>query len=371
GGEVFEGAGRRESPHEVDVNGVTLRGRHVVLATGSRPLVPEIPGLCEAGFVTNETVFGLQRLPASLLVVGGGPVGVELGQAFSRLGAKVTIVSRTPHVCAREDADAAAVLAGALREEGIALLDEAAPVRVEAEGGRKRVVVRRRDGAESAVVADEILVAAGRRPNVEGLGLDGVGVVHSAKGIRTDARCRTNVPSVWAVGDVSDGPRFTHWAAHQAGVVLRNTLAPLALARCDPQNLPRVTYTDPEIAHVGLTERAAREEGIPFKVLRAGFDRNDRAVCDGDTGPFFSRILVGSQGDLLGATLVHPRAGDLIAEIVLAKKHGLPLSALGSVIRAYPTLSEIHGAVALEALKAALTPGRKRLLARVAAFLRR
>ncbi|HUM02671.1 MAG TPA: FAD-dependent oxidoreductase [Thermoanaerobaculia bacterium] len=371
GVEVFEGEGRLESAHEVTVNGTTLRGRHVVIATGSRPRVPKIPGLAEGGFLTNETVFGLRKLPASLVVIGGGPIGVELGQAFARLGSKVTIVSKTPHLCLKEDADAAVVLEKKLLEEGLSLFEEAAPVRVEAGGGVKRVTVRRKDGVETTVAADEILVAAGRRPNVEGLNLDGVGVAHSATGIRTDARCRTNVSSVWAIGDVAGAHLFTHWASHQAGVVLKNTLFPVALARCDAGNVPRVTYTDPEIAHVGLTERAARESGIPFTAFRAGFDRNDRSVCEGDSGELFSKILVGSQGRILGATIVHPRAGDLLAEIVLAKKQDLPVSALGSVIRAYPTLSEIHGAVAREVLKTALTPGRKNLLASLAAFLRR
>jgi pyruvate/2-oxoglutarate dehydrogenase complex dihydrolipoamide dehydrogenase (E3) component len=371
GVEVLEGAGRLASPDEVEVNGTRLRGRHVVIATGSRPKVPEIPGLTEGGFVTNETVFDLRRLPASFVVIGGGPIGVELGQAFARLGSKVTIVSRTTHLCPKEDADASIVLEKGLRAEGITLLDGATPVRVDAADGRKRVTVRRKDGSDTSVAADEILVATGRRPNLEGLNLAGVGVAHSAAGIETDARCRTNVPSVWAIGDVAGSYLFTHWASHQAGVVLRNTLSPVAFARCDADNLPRVTYTDPEIAHVGLTERAARESGLPFTAYRAGFDRNDRAICEADSGELFSRILVGGQGRILGATIVHPRAGDLLAEIVLAKKHGLPVSALGSVIRAYPTLSEIHGTVARDALKTALTPGRKLLLAKLAAFLRR
>ena len=371
GVEVLEGAGRLASPDEVEVNGTRLRGRHVVIATGSRPKVPEIPGLTEGGFVTNETVFDLRRLPASFVVIGGGPIGVELGQAFARLGSKVTIVSRTTHLCPKEDADASIVLEKGLRAEGITLLDGATPVRVDAADGRKRVTVRRKDGSDTSVAADEILVATGRRPNLEGLNLAGVGVAHSAAGIETDARCRTNVPSVWAIGDVAGSYLFTHWASHQAGVVLRNTLSPVAFARCDADNLPRVTYTDPEIAHVGLTERAAREAGVPFTVYRAAFDRNDRAICEGDSGELFSKVLVGSQGRILGATIVHPRAGDLLAEIVLAKKHGLPVSALGSVIRAYPTLSEIHGTVARDALKTALTPGRKLLLAKLAAFLRR
>jgi pyruvate/2-oxoglutarate dehydrogenase complex dihydrolipoamide dehydrogenase (E3) component len=371
GADVFEGAGRLVSPHDVEVNGTRLRGRHLVVATGSRPRVDPIPGLEEAGYVTNETVFGLRNLPGSLVVVGGGPIGVELGQAFARLGATVTIVSSTPHVCAKEDADVAALLERRLREEGVVILGESKATRVDLRDGKKVVSAARPGGAVTTVAADEILVATGRSPNLEGLNLEGIGVRTGPKGIRTDARCRTNVASVWAIGDVAGGPLFTHWAGHQAGVVLRNTLAPVALASCDVENLPRVTYTDPEIAHVGLTRRDAAERGLRFTPYGADFSSNDRAVCDGeDDGPFV-RILVGEKGRILGATAVHPRAGDLIAEIVLAKKHRLPVSALGSVIRAYPTLSEIHGAVAREVLKTALTPGTKKILSWLAGYLRR
>ena len=371
GAEVFEGAGRLKSPHEVEVNGTALWGRHVVIATGSHARVPDVPGLREAGFVTNETVFGLRSLPGALLVMGGGPIGTEIGQSFARLGSKVTIVSSTPHLCPKEDADVVAVLAKRLRAEGIEILDEARATKVEIAGGKKVVTVRRKDGAESVVAADEILVATGRQPNLEGLNLEGVGVAFTPMGIATDAKCRTNVPSVWAIGDVAGSFLFTHWAGHQAGVVLRNTLSPVALATCDAGNVPRITFTEPEIAHVGLTESAAAATGISHTVFRAGFDRNDRAVCDGEHEDAFAKILVGEKGRILGASIVHPHAGDLLGEIVLAKKHGLSVSALGSVIRAYPSLSEIHGALAREVLKTSLTPGRKRILTRLAAFLRR
>ena len=370
GADVFEGAGRLVSAQEVEVNGMRLRGRHVVIATGSRPRVDPIPGLEAAGYVTNETVFELHELPRSLLVMGGGPIGVELGQAFARLGSKVTVVSSTPHICPKEDADAAALLEKRLREEGVVILPESRATSVEMSEGRKLVTVTSGDGGETTFAADVLLVATGRRPNVEGLNLEGIGVRTSPKGIETNAKCRTNVPSVWAIGDVAGGYLFTHWAGYQAGIVLRNTLAPVALASCDYDNLPRVTYTEPEIAQVGLNERTAVETGVRFTPYQAGFSNNDRAVCDGEEEDSFVRILAGERGRILGATAVHPRAGDLLAEIVLAKKQGLPVSALGSVIRAYPTLSEIHGAVAREVLKTALTPGRKKLLSKLAAFLR-
>jgi pyruvate/2-oxoglutarate dehydrogenase complex dihydrolipoamide dehydrogenase (E3) component len=371
GVDVLLGAGRLRSAHEVEVNGTTVWGRHVVVATGSRARVPRVPGLAEAGFLTNESVFDLRALPKRLLVMGGGPIGVELGQAFRRLGSDVTIVSSSKLVCPKEDPDVTAVLEAGLRAEGVVIHDEAMAASVTVRGGAKVVTVRTKNGTMLDVEADAILVATGRRPNVDGLGLEAAGVAFSETGIATDAKCRTNVPSVWAIGDVAGPYLFTHWAGYQAGIVLRNTLSPVALAKCDVANTPWVTYTAPEIARVGLSEEDAKAKGIPHRVFRAGFAHNDRAICDGTGGANFMKVVVDPKGRILGAAIVHPHAGDLLGEVVLAKKNGLPLSALGSVIHAYPSLSEIHGAVAREALKTALTPGRKALLARLAAFLRR
>ncbi|MGA7989854.1 MAG: FAD-dependent oxidoreductase [Thermoanaerobaculia bacterium] len=371
GVDVLLGAGRLRSAHEVEVAGMTVWGRNVVVATGSRARIPDVPGLAEAGFLTNESVFDLRALPNRLLVMGGGPIGVELGQAFARLGSKVTIVSSSAHVCPKEDADVAAVLAAALRADGVVIHDGASASSVSTQNGTKVVTVTRKDGTTVAVEADAILVAAGRRPNVEGLGLEAAGVRFTGTGIGTDAKCRTNVTSVWAIGDVAGPYLFTHWAGYQAGIVLRNTLSPVALASCDVTNTPWITYTDPEIAHVGLGEEEARRTGVSHRVFRASFEHNDRAICDGTSEGHFTKVLVDPKGRILGATIVHPHAGDLLGEIVLAKKNGLPLSALGAVIHAYPSLSEIHGAVAREALKASLTPGRKALLTKLAAFLRR
>jgi pyruvate/2-oxoglutarate dehydrogenase complex dihydrolipoamide dehydrogenase (E3) component len=371
GVDVLLGAGRLKSGHEVEVNGTTVWGRHVVVATGSRPHVPPVPGLPQAGFLTNESIFDLAALPKRLLVMGGGPIGVELGQAFRRLGSDVVIVASSACVCPKEDGDVSAVLAAALREEGVVIHDGCSATSVTVRGGAKVVTVKKKDGASFDVETDEILVAAGRKPNVDGLGLEAAGVAFSEKGIVTDAKCRTNVPSVWAIGDVAGPYLFTHWAGYQAGIVLRNTLSPVALASCDVANTPWITYTEPEVARVGLSEEDAKAKGIPHRVFRAGFSHNDRAICDGTGGANFMKAVVDPKGRILGAAIVHPHAGDLLGEVVLAKKNGLPLSALGSVIHAYPSLSEIHGAVAREALKAALTPGRKAILARLAAFLRR
>jgi pyruvate/2-oxoglutarate dehydrogenase complex dihydrolipoamide dehydrogenase (E3) component len=371
GVDVLLGAGRLKSAHEVEVGGTTVWGRHIVIATGSRANIPPIPGLEEAGYLTNESVWHERKLPASFLVMGGGPIGTEIGQAFARLGSKVTIVSSSPHICPKEDADVVAVLVKQLVSEGVTIHDHASAVKVGTRDGRKVVTVKPKSGAEFEVVVDEILVATGRRPNVEGLHLEGVGVKFGKGGVEIDAKCRTSVPSVWAIGDVAGPFLFTHWAGYQAGVVLRNTLSPVALASCDVTNTPWITYTEPEIAHVGLSETEAKKTGVPFRVFRASFEHNDRAICDGTSEDNFMKVLIDPKGKILGATIVHPHAGDLLGEVTLAKKNGLPLSALGSVIHPYPSLSEIHGAAAREYLKTSLTPGRKRILTKLASFLRR
>ena len=383
GVDVVQGAGRLVSPREVEGGGRRIRARHVVIATGSRPRVPDLPGLVEAGFLTNESVFDLDRLPGSLLVVGGGPIGAELGQAFARLGSKVTIVSSSAHLCPREDPDVAEGLARCLRAEGVVVLDGAKVARVEVRGGKKVVTVEGPAAAgaagaagaaplPSAIAVDEILVAAGRAPNLEGLGLDAAGVAFTPSGITTDLRGRTNVPSVWAIGDVAGGPLFTHWAGHQARVVLRNTLFP-GTAACDRENLCWTTFTDPELARVGLSETEARERGVPHRVFCVPFTGVDRAVCDGEGEEaqcFFAKVVASPKGKILGAAILHPRAGDLLAELVLAKRWGVTLPQISATIHAYPSLSEISRALGDAYQRTRLSPGSRSRLERVFAWFR-
>lgn len=373
GVDVVRGAGRLRNAHEVEIEGTgrILRGRHVVIATGSRARIPDVPGLTEAGYLTNETIFDVATLPEHLLVMGGGPIGTELGQAFRRLGSAVTIVSSSAHICPREDADVADVLAARLRHEGVTILDGARAEKVETRNGRKVVTVRsRNDGAEREIVCDALLVATGRAPNVEGLGLERAGVAFDARGVKTDARCRTNVPSIWAVGDVAGAHLFTHWAGHQARIVVRNVLFP-GSAKCDFANLPWVTYTEPEIAHVGINERGAAASGIAHSVFTAPFSSNDRAVCDGEHERYFAKVVADKKGRILGATIVHPHAGDLLAEIVLAKRHKITLAQISETIHAYPTLSEINRSLGDAYRRTSLTPVLKSRLTQVYTWLRR
>lgn len=365
GVEVLLGAARLRSAHEVEVDGEVLWGRHVVIATGSRAFVPAIPGLEEAGFLTNETIFDVATLPEHLVVFGGGPIGCELGQAFRRLGSKVTILSSSDHVVPKEDPDVAKVLSDRLRSEGIEILDRTKAERVELREGRKIV-----HAAGRAIACDAILVAAGRRPVVDDLGLEAVGVAHDAKGITIDANCRTSVSNVWAVGDVAGPYRFTHWAGHQARVVIQNVLFPVKTT-FDADNLPWTTFTDPEIARVGLSETEAKRSGVDHVVVTSDFGHNDRAICDGSDEHHFAKVVATPRGKILGATIVHPHAGDLLAEIVLAKKHGISLSKLSETIHAYPTLSEIGRALGDAYRRTTLTPKTKSRLAKVYAWLRR
>jgi pyruvate/2-oxoglutarate dehydrogenase complex dihydrolipoamide dehydrogenase (E3) component len=371
GVDVHLTAGRLRSAHEVILadEGKTIWGRHIVLATGSRPRIPDVPGLRGAGFLTNETVFDCDRLPTSLLIIGGGPVGTELGQAFGRLGSQVTIASASDHILPREDEDVAGVLARRLSDEGVSVLDRARVVRADRSNGLKRVTVRVPEG-ERTIDVEEILVAAGRQPNVEDLGLDDVGVAVDDQAVRIDARCRTTVPSIWAVGDVAGPYQFTHWANYQARIVIRNALFPGSWA-CDFDTVPWTTFTEPEVARVGLSEADARQRGISYDLFTASFEDNDRALCDGEFEGFAKVLTKKGTGAILGAAIIGPRAGELLAELVLAKKHKLGLAKLSTPIHVYPTLAEANRAVGDAYLFRRLRPGLRRALAAFFAWRRR
>lgn len=371
GVEVKRGSGKLRSAHEVEIEGTgeVIWGRHIVIATGSRAFIPPIPGLAEAGYLTNETVFDATELPRRLLVIGGGPIGIEIGQSFRRLGSEVTVVHDLAHIVPKEDADVAEVLANQFREEGILIHDRIKVDRVEVKAGEKQVTITTETGTETLVV-DEILLATGRRANIEGLGLDEVGVKSGRSGITIDETCRTNIPSIWAIGDVAGPYQFTHWAGYQARVVIRNTLFPLT-AKCDYANTPWVTFTDPEIGRVGLSEDEARQKGIAYDVYRVGFDRVDRAICDGEREGFAKVLAAKGTGRILGAVIVHPHGGELIAELALAKKHGLTLDKLSGTIHTYPTLSEVNRALGDAYMRTKLKPTMKARLTKVYAWLRR
>ena len=338
--ERFEGLGvtvLKASAHFVDgrtieAGSARIKPKRTVLATGSKPLMPPIDGLEACAPLTNESVFDLTRLPRRLGVIGGGPIGCELGQAFAHLGSEVTILSREP-ILAREDEAAVAVVRASLLREGI-VLHEAARIsacRRTAAG----VEIRLRDG--HTIAGDELLVAAGRTPVVEDLNLDAAGIDYDASGIRVDGGLRTTNRRVYAIGDTTGGLQFTHVAGHQASLAVRAIVFRLPVAY-DPDTMPRVTYTAPELAQVGLTEVEAKRRDRSVDVSIAQLAENDRAQTERVEAGFVK--LVSRRGKLLGATIVGPHAGEIAATYALALAAKVPMKTIASFTPAYPTLSE-------------------------------
>lgn len=409
---------------EVEGEGL-LRSKRFVLATGAEPWAPPAPGLEEAGYWTYETVFDQDELPGSLIVLGGGPVGVELAQTFSRLGSKVTILEAADRLLGGEDPEASAHLAGALAAEGIevrtgttaasvrrakdgrwavalATTDMAAGVATAATADMAGVATAaaadmaagaaadmaadmaglaadmapgvaaaagRRDGSARGageLVADRILVATGRRPRIGGLGLEAAGVETRRGGVRVDARLRTTAKTIWAAGDVTGGPQFTHAAEHMAKTALRNAVLPFK-AKPDWDAVPRVTYSDPEVAHVGLGAEEAEAAG--GQVYRYDLADLDRAVADGAAAGF-AKISADRKGRILGATIVAKGAGELLAPVLVARQNGLSLSRVAQTIFPYPTMAESVKRASNEFMRARLDHRSGRLLKRVVSWLK-
>lgn len=358
GVEVIFGAGRFTAPQSFEVDGRLLGARKYIIATGSRPAIPDIPGLQEVPYLTNETVFDLSEPVPRLIVLGGGPIGVEMAQAFARLGSEVHLVDPKQHILRNEDPDMAQVVEIRLREEGVALHLGDAPVRVEGEAGRLRMLTKQADGTEKWLEGTHLLVATGRRANVEQLGLEAAGVEVAHGRIVTDKRLRTANRDIYACGDVVGPYQFTHMAEHHAGIALRGALFHLP-AKIEERVIPWCTFTDPELARVGLSETEAKAQGIAYQAYSFPFHEVDRAITDGQTAGL-AKILTAPNGRLLGAAIVGPNAGELIHEYVLALSRNLKVGDLANVIHIYPTLAQINRRVANQQLKSKLTPSSKR-----------
>lgn len=334
GVEVVEGSAQFIDERTVDVEGRRLQARHIVIATGSKPIVPDIPGLRDVPYHTNETIFELVRQPPSMVVLGGGAIGVELAQAFARLGTETTIIEALS-LLPREDEEVSAALTELLRADGVRVIAGNKARRVLREADQ--VVVELDDGAQ--VRAATLVVAVGRFANHQALGLSRAGVQSFTGGLQLDARLQTTARGVWAAGDVTGAPRFTHVADYQARLVLRNALFPFS-AKANYEQVPWVTYTDPELAHLGLTEREARERyGDAIQVWTKPFAQLDRAIADGRTAGLV-KLIAQRNGKLIGAHVLGEGASALIAEVALAMRHGLKLSQIGNTIHAYPTYPE-------------------------------
>ena len=360
GVDVFIGEGRFAGPDTVEVDGKTLRFKKAAVCTGARAAAPPIPGLAEAGYLTNETVFSLTELPGSLAVIGGGPIGCELAQAFARFGSRVSLVESGSRILGREDSDAAGVLHGAFVREGIDLQLGSDVLGVET-SGRDKILHLERGGKRMDVTADAILVAAGRTPNLDGLGLDKAGISFNRSGVTVSDTLQTSNPNVYAAGDICFPYKFTHTADALARILIANTLF-LGRQKSSALTIPWCTYTDPEIANVGMSERDAGEKGIEVTTLTVPLSDVDRAVLDGETEGFARVHLRKGTDKILGATIVTRHAGEMINEFSLAITSGLGISAIGKTIHPYPTQGEVIKRLADTYNRTRLTPFVKRVL---------
>lgn len=362
GVEVIFGAGQFTGPESFSVNGRVIRARRFVLATGSRPAVPSLPGLDTVPYLTNETVFSLGEAVPELIVLGAGPIGLEMAQAFARLGSRVHVVQRGEQILPKEDPDVAAVLLRQLQNEGVKFYLGYAAARVAGGKGDVRVTLKSEHG-ERGLAGSHLLLAAGRRTNLENLGLEAARV-HTENGyLVVDRRLRTTNKRIYACGDITGGYQFTHVAEHQAGVVLRNALFHWP-AKTEQRVIPWCTFTDPEVARVGLSETQAQEQGLEHRVYRFPFADMDRAQTDGATEGF-AKIITDHKGKLLGAAVVGAHAGEVIHEYVLALARNMKAADLSKVIHIYPTLAQINRRVADVRLKEGLTPNARKWIKRL------
>lgn len=370
GVDVFLGQGQFTGPDTISVAGSALRFKKAVIATGARAVTPRVEGIAETGFLTNETVFSLTERPARMAVIGGGPIGCELTQAFQRLGTQVTLFHKNEHLLDREDADAADLVQGQFKREGIDLILGCAPTRAEGRGGEK-VLYYTCEGKELSVVVDAILAGAGRAPNVEGLNLESVGVQYDTRrGIQVDDRLQTTNSRIYAAGDVCMKWKFTHAADAAARIVIQNALF-LGRKKLSNLTMPWCTYTDPEIAHVGLYESEARARGIEVDTYRVDWSEVDRAIAEGQEEGFVKIHVCKGTDRIVGATIVAAHAGEMIGEVSVAMAGKVGLGALSGVIHPYPTQAEAIKKAADAFSRSRLTPTVKKLFARWLAWNRR
>jgi pyruvate/2-oxoglutarate dehydrogenase complex dihydrolipoamide dehydrogenase (E3) component len=357
--DVFLGSAQFVNKEVIAVNGSQLRFKKAVIATGARATHPSVLGLAEAGYLTNETVFSLTEPPQRLAVIGGGPIGCELAQAFHRLGSEVTLLHKHAHLLDREDPEAAEIVQQQFLRENLQLVLDCTLEKVETTDAGK-VIHYRQNGSINTVVVDEVLVGAGRSPNVEGLNLEAVGVAYDTRrGVAVNDYLQTSNPRIYAAGDICMNWKFTHAADAAARIVIKNTLfSPFGLGRSKLSSLvmPWVTYTDPEVAHVGLYEEEAQEKGLNINTIKIPFSTVDRALADGESEGFVKILHQRGSDQILGATIVARHAGEMISEITLAIATKQGLSALSGVIHPYPTQAEAIKKAADAYRRTLLTP---------------
>jgi pyruvate/2-oxoglutarate dehydrogenase complex dihydrolipoamide dehydrogenase (E3) component len=366
GVDVYFGAARFTGRDAVEVDGKTLTFKRAAICTGTRAASPPIPGLSEAGYLTNETVFSLTTLPRRLAVIGGGPIGCELAQAFARLGSEVCVFEQMGRILPNEDADAAEIVQRQMATDGVCFIFDSKVARIERRGDEKAVHYEM-NGSTKERVVDEILVGVGRAPNVEGLGLEQAGVEYDPKvGVKVNSRLQTTHPRIYAAGDVCFPFKFTHVADAMAQIVIQNALFPhpfgLGYARTEALIVPWCTYTEPEIAHVGMYEAEAKKKGLEVETYTTPLSEVDRAVLDGEEAGF-ARIHIQKRADrILGATIVAAHAGEMISEVTALMQGRRGLKTLLATIHPYPTQAEVIKKAANQWRKAHFTAGMQRLL---------
>ena len=348
---VIKAAGQFKDARTVAAGGYEIQARRFVVATGSKAGVPPIPGLSDVPYLTNESVFELQELPEHLLVIGGGPIGLELSQAFCRLGSKVTVLEALQPM-AKDDPECAAIVLERLARDGVAIRAGVKVSGVKRDGGKIAVTIVS-DGAEETIAGTHLLVAAGRKPVVDGLNLQAAGIETSRAGIVTDRGLKTTNRRVYAVGDVAGRLQFTHAANYHAGIVIRNALFRLP-AKVNDDAIPWVTYTEPELAHTGLSEAEARKRGLAVRISRWPYHDNDRAQAEGHTHGHI-KVVTDKRGRILGATIVGAEAGELITAWTLAISQKLNIRAFTGIVVPYPTLSEVSKRAAIDFYAPSLT----------------
>jgi pyruvate/2-oxoglutarate dehydrogenase complex dihydrolipoamide dehydrogenase (E3) component len=344
GAQVLFGQPEFTDEHTVRLNGTSHTARRWLIATGSSPLVPPLEGLDQVSYITNKEIFYLDELPRRMVVIGGGPIGSEMGQAFARFGTSVTIVDMNDRILFKEDRALTEILLGVMKQEGVDFHLESTVTQVSEKNGEKLVEVKNKNGETTTLHCDTLLVAAGRVPNTGGLGLENIGVEQYRKGIKVDSRLRSTQKTIYGAGDVTGGYLFTHSAGYEGALAVVNAVARIP-KKTDYTNLPWCTYTDPELASIGIKEKDAVDRGIEHTVWTEEFRGNDRSLAEGhETGVI--KMLLDKKGRPLGVKILGPEAGNLLSEWVALFNTGGKLSSVGSAIHPYPTLSEVNFKVA-------------------------
>ena len=344
GAKVLFGNAVFTDEHTIDLEGKRLSAKSWVVATGSSPVAPPIPGLHDTTFLTNREIFSLDHLPKSMVILGGGPIGIEMAQAFNRLGTKITVVDRADQILGKEDKDMADMVASVMRDERVAFFLEASIEEVLETNGQKSVKILDKSGERRVLNSEEILVAMGRAANVNHMGLEDIGVAFDRHGIRVDKRMRTTHKHIYAAGDVSGGFQFTHAAGYEGGIVVSNAIFRLP-RKTDYTYLPWCTYTDPELASIGMNEKTAKSKGLDYSVWKEKFKDNDRGLAEDETTGCIKMILDAKEKPL-GVQILGPRAGDLLSEWVAILNGKVKLSTLAAAVHPYPTMGEINKRVA-------------------------